>query len=148
MASRYSAMASSSWPLSLQGVAEVEVGLGVILLESDGLAVLGDGLVQLALVLQGVAEVAVGLGVILLESDGLAVLGDGLVQLALILQGDAEVVVGFGVILLESDGLAVLGDGLVQLALVAAGRCRDSAYTGLSGRRATAIMKCRIASSS
>ena len=47
----------------MQGVAEVVVGLGVILLESDGLAVLGDGLVQLALVVQGIAEVVVGFGV-------------------------------------------------------------------------------------
>ena len=59
----------------------------IILLESDGLAVLGDGLVQLALVTQGDAEVVVGFGVIFLEPDGLAVLGDGLVQLALDLAG-------------------------------------------------------------
>jgi hypothetical protein len=33
-----------------QGGAEITVGSGEVLLESDGLAVLGDGLVQLALV--------------------------------------------------------------------------------------------------
>ena len=77
-------MASSSWPLSDEGVAEVVVGLGVVRLEADGLPVLGDGLVQLALAREGVAEVVVGLGVVLLEADGLAVLGDGLVQLALL----------------------------------------------------------------
>ena len=71
------------------------IGLRVVFFDPpDGLAALGDGLVQLALVVQGIAEVAVGLGVVLLEPDGLAVLGDGLVQLALVLQGDAEVVVG------------------------------------------------------
>jgi hypothetical protein len=55
------------------------VGLGVVLLESEGLAVRGDSLVQPALGLQGGAEAVVGLGVVLLEAEGLAVRGDGLV---------------------------------------------------------------------
>ena len=53
-------MASSSFPWLAQGVAEVVVGDGVVGLESDRLAVLGDGLVQLPLASQGVAEVEVG----------------------------------------------------------------------------------------
>ena len=36
------------------------MGLGVFRIEFDGLAVAGDGLVQLPLVRQGVAEVVVG----------------------------------------------------------------------------------------
>ena len=96
MASRYSAIASSCSPLSLQGVAEVVVGQGVVGLEPDGLAVVGDRLVVLALALQGDAEVVVGLGEVGLQPDGLAVGGDRLVVLALALQGVAEVVVGTG----------------------------------------------------
>ena len=83
--------------LLLEDDAEVAVGLGVVGLEPDGLAVVGDGLVQLPLVAQGDAEVVVGLGVVGLEPDGLAVVGDGLVQLPLVPQGVAEVVVGLGV---------------------------------------------------
>ena len=55
-------MASSSFPWSLQGEAEVVVGRGVVGLEPDRLAVFGDGLVELPLALQGVAEVVVGHG--------------------------------------------------------------------------------------
>ena len=48
------------------------MGLGEVGLEPDGLAVGGDGLVELALAPQGVAEVGVGLGVVGLEPDRLA----------------------------------------------------------------------------
>ena len=52
-------MASSSFFWSA-GDAEVVVGHGVFRVEFDGLAVGGDGLVQLLLVAQGDAEVEVG----------------------------------------------------------------------------------------
>jgi len=65
------------------GVAEFAVGVGVTLLDANGLAVRGDGLLQPALVLQGEAEIEMGLGRILFEAKGLAVLGHGLVQLPL-----------------------------------------------------------------
>ena len=55
------------------------MGLGVVGLEPDRLAVCGDGLVGLPLVAQGVAEVVVGHGVVGLEPDRLAEFGDGLV---------------------------------------------------------------------
>ena len=79
IASRYSAMASATSPGS-QGVAEVEVGHGVVGLEPDRLAVCGDGLVELPLGTQGDAEVGVGDGVVGLEPDGLAGGGDGPVE--------------------------------------------------------------------
>ena len=103
--------------LTPEDQAEVAVGLGVVGLEPDRLAVFGDGLVELPLGLQGDAEVVVGLGVVGLEPDRLAVFGDGLVELPLGLQGDAEVDVGLGVVGLEPDRLAVFGDGLVELPL-------------------------------
>src|SRR5262249_46385882 len=65
-----------------------------IQLEAEGLAVLNDGLVQLALAVKRDSEAVVGQGVILLESDGLAELNDGLVQSALIRKRVTEVVVG------------------------------------------------------
>src|SRR5262249_43764559 len=74
----------SELSLQLEYVAEVAVSLGVILIDSDSLAVLRDGVIQPTLSLQGVAEVVVGLGEALLESDSVAVLGDGLVETALV----------------------------------------------------------------
>ena len=62
-----------------QGDAEVVVRLREVLLASDGLVVLRDGLIPLALLPQRIAEVVVGLGIVLLEPDGLAILRDGLV---------------------------------------------------------------------
>ena len=56
------------------------MGLGVVGLEPDRLAVFGDRLVQLPLVGQGDAEVVVGLGVVGLEPDRLAEFGDRLVR--------------------------------------------------------------------
>jgi hypothetical protein len=91
----------------------------IVGLEPDGLAVLSDSLIELALACQGEAEVDVGFGGILLESDGLAEFGNGLVELAPAEQGSAEVDVGLGEILLESDDLAVFLDGLIDLTLVA-----------------------------
>ena len=90
------------------------MGVGVVGLEPDRLAVLGDGLVQLPLTSQGGAEVEVGRAVVGPQPDRLAVLGDGLVQLPLAHQGDAEVGVGVGVVGLEPDRLAQGRDGLVQ----------------------------------
>ena len=100
------------------------MGRGEFRVEFDGLAIAGDGLVQLPLDIQGNAEVVVGAGVFRVEFDGLTEAGDGLVELALILQGIAEVVVGDGVFRVEFDGLAIAGDGRVQLALVLQGRRR------------------------
>ena len=92
----------------------MEWALGVVGLEPDRLAVLGDRLVQLPLAARACAEIDVGRGVVGLEPDRLAVLGDGLVQLPLAHQGDAEVGVGRGVVGLEPDRLAQGLDGLLQ----------------------------------
>ena len=62
------------------------MGLGVIGLEPQRFAVLGDRLVQLPLIGQGDAEVGVGLGVIGLEPQCFTVLGDRLVQLPLVVR--------------------------------------------------------------
>ena len=63
------------------------MGLGVVGLEPDRLAMFVDGLVGLPLDTQGDAEVVVGLGVVGFEPDRLAVFVDGLVGLPLVLQG-------------------------------------------------------------
>ena len=78
------------------------------------LVVVGDGLVELALVLVGIAPVVVGNGVLRVEGDGLVEVGDGLVELALVVVGIAPVVVGSGILRVEGDGLVVVGDGLVE----------------------------------
>jgi hypothetical protein len=59
--------------------------IGVIVLDSDGRAIRGDGFLELSLEVQGETEVEVGFAVIRLQSDRLAELGDRLVQPALVL---------------------------------------------------------------
>ena len=86
MASRYSAIASSSFPWASRAIAETGVGLGEVGLEPDRLAVLGDRLGRLPLPVQGGAEVGVGLGDVGPEPDRLAVFGDRLGQLPLVVR--------------------------------------------------------------
>src|SRR5262249_17859404 len=70
-----------------QGKAEVVVGRGKILVETDSLTVLGDGPVPLTLRSQGTAEDIVGSGQVLAQMDNLPQLGDGQVQPALGIRG-------------------------------------------------------------
>jgi hypothetical protein len=127
-AARYSAISSSTPPLGPQGAAEQakELAGALALLESEAVAVLGDGLVQPALLHQGIGEQQASIEapwseVPGLEPDVLAVLGDGLVQPAHVPQGVAQLVVSPGELGLDSDGLAELGDGLVLPALLQQG---------------------------
>ena len=62
------------------------MGLGVVRLDADRLAICGDRLVELALVLERYAEIGVGLGIVRLDADRLAICGDRLVELALVLE--------------------------------------------------------------
>src|SRR5579871_6190672 len=72
-------------------IAEVVVCLGVVGVELDGAAALGDGVVEVALhfeggillIIEGIAEVTVGLGVVGSKLDGLFTLSDGGVVVAL-----------------------------------------------------------------
>ena len=57
----------------------------------DGLAVAGDGVVQLLLTEEGIAKNDVGLGFFRIDFDGLAEAGDGLVNFPLSLQDMAKV---------------------------------------------------------
>jgi hypothetical protein len=81
----------------------------------DGLAELGDRLLQMAGLSQGVAEVTVSLGVIRLEPEGRAVRGDGLLQPARVGQGDAEVVVGAGAQRPQGRGSSVIPNRFLQV---------------------------------
>ncbi len=77
MALRKLAMASSTWPLCAERTAQVDVGRSALRVELDGLAVTGDGLVQLAVELQREAEVDVGPRVIGPIADLFAQRGNG-----------------------------------------------------------------------
>jgi hypothetical protein len=70
------------------------VGPSKVGFEPDGLPVLGDSGVVLALVVKGEAQISVGCGVVGLEPDGLLVLGDGGLVLALVAKGVTQPVVG------------------------------------------------------
>ena len=78
-------MASSSFFWSRRALPRLCVRDGVFRVEFDGLAVGGDGLVQLLLVTQGVAEVVVGVSEVRVELEDPAVSGNRFVQLLLAL---------------------------------------------------------------
>src|SRR5262249_28009798 len=64
-------------PAVLQRLAEVGVGLGIIRLYLDGLAVRSDRFPELALESKGAAEVVMGPGIFGVEGNGLFVGGHG-----------------------------------------------------------------------
>ena len=138
-ASRYSAIASSSFPWSVQGIAEVVVGLGIVGLEPQRRRGTRRSPRPASPVLQSDAEVAVGLGMVGLEpqvrrgtrrSPRPAFPG--------LCRAMPRLIVGLGVVGLEPQRFAVLGDRLVQLPLVVAGRrrgcCGLRRKSGLSRR--------------
>jgi len=66
--------------LPLQGMDQVDVGLGEVGPELEGLLVTVNGLVQTALALQGVAQVIVDLGGAGAKAEGLEITGHGFIQ--------------------------------------------------------------------
>src|SRR5258707_1169835 len=91
------------------------MGLRVVRLVMDGFPVLGDGLVQPALLLQREAEAVVGLRVVLLEPDGLAVDNDALVQPPLLPERDAQVEVSTGTLRSQSYRGRVVSECVLSL---------------------------------
>ena len=77
-----------------QRQSEVVVGLGVLGLDFQGLAVMGYGLIDLSAIGQGHAQVAVGLGIVGLDFQSLLKMNDGLIDPSAIGQGHAQVAVG------------------------------------------------------
>ena len=69
---------------------EIAVGFGEVGPQGNGLAIGGDGLVELAFVFEGIAEIIVGFGEVGPEGDGLATGGDGLVELSVVSEGTAK----------------------------------------------------------
>ena len=83
MASLYSAIAASNWPLAHKRGTQAVMRQGEVRFEPDGLLELGDGSVELALGVKRGTQVVVRLGEVRVEPDGLLELGDGGVELAL-----------------------------------------------------------------
>src|SRR6266849_3630546 len=100
MVSLNPAMAASYGPLALggKGGAQDVVGHEEVGLEPDGLPVLGDGGVVLALVVKDASQVVVGHAEVGFEQDGRSVLSDGGVVLALLGKGVTQGVVSLGVV--------------------------------------------------
>ena len=67
------------------------MGLGIVRLDADRLAIGDDRLVETAPVAQRSAEVRIGLGIVRLDADRLATCGDCRVEPALVSQRNAEV---------------------------------------------------------
>ena len=82
--------------LGAQGVAEVNVTVGVIRVDVESHAEVGDGLVQPLPRVQRGCELKPCSGVVRIDFDGLLEAGEGLVRLLLFLQREAEVDPGRG----------------------------------------------------
>ena len=68
---------------ALIGPAPVPIRLGILGVQADDLAEVGNRPVEFALVLLGEAPVVIGLGMLGVQADGLAEVGDRLVVFAL-----------------------------------------------------------------
>ena len=95
---------------------EIAVGIGVVGLEGDGLAIGSGSVVEAGEIAEGVAEVIVSGGVAGVERVGLVVSGEGFVDVALGAEGVAEIEVGVGELGVELKGAAGGGDGFVEAA--------------------------------
>ena len=84
------------FPLLLQSIAKIDVGLDIAGLEGDCLAIGGDRPIQLSFVLQSDAQIVMRFRQARVKGDGLAMRGDGLVDLALVSERIAKIVVRFG----------------------------------------------------
>ena len=116
------------------------VGLGVVGLDSDGGAVRGDRLTQLALPVQGIAEIGVGVGVVGPETDDLAEFsGRRAVFPLATAQEVGEAGVGVGEVGLEADGGAVRGDRLIPLRLLLQGEGEAEMRIGVVGPEANGL---------
>jgi hypothetical protein len=69
------------------GVPAVVVGFSVLRVEFDGLIVVGDGAVVVALIGVGEPAVEVGFSILWVEFDGLVKVGDGAVVVAFVAAG-------------------------------------------------------------
>ena len=100
----------------------MEVGRRVVRIETQNLAVIGNGLgVQTPIVL-GIAAVEVGRRVVGVEAQGLVVIGNGLDVLAQFALGRAAIEVSLGIVRIQTQNLVVIGNGLDVLAQFALGR--------------------------
>ena len=99
---------------TLECNAKIVVGVGVIGLDGQGLAVAGAGLFQTPRYTVCVAKVKVSLGETGIDSKGLVIAIDSPVYCPLVQQRVAKVVVGFGKIWFQGDGPLQLHSCLIQ----------------------------------
>ena len=100
----------------LVGESPVGEDLAIYGLQFDGLVVILDGPVVLALLSVNITPVGEGFGEIGAQLDGLVVILNRPVEMALAIIAIAPAVEGRGKVGFQADGLAEVGDGLVPLA--------------------------------
>ncbi len=108
-------------PMIWENENKVAVGAGVAGPQCDGLAIGGDGLIELAFGYQSIAEITVGFRQAGIEFDGPATTGDGLVKLASVFQDGAKIAIGIRQIGIRLDGLPIGGDGFIESVLALQG---------------------------
>src|SRR5205823_8343516 len=86
--------------------AEIRIGLGVIRLQPQSVAIAGDGVVVSALPQVSIGEVVMGFREVGPKLQGLLMTGNGVVVAPLLYKDRAQVVVGLRMVRLQPDRLA------------------------------------------
>ena len=116
--------------LLIKRIAALVVGAGVLRIEPDRLAQIGDGAVEVAVAAECDAAIVVDARVFGIEADRLVVVGDGGFAIALVVMGVAAVAEGVGIGRIEAYRRVKIGDGvlIIPLLVIDAGRdCRKRA---------------------
>ena len=103
------------------GATAIEEGRGVLGIEPDRRAVVGDRPVVVTLVAVGVASLEENRGVPGIEPDRLAVISDRAIVVALFVVGGTSIAEGKSIFGIEPDRCTEVGDGAVLVALVEPG---------------------------
>src|SRR5262249_52511459 len=102
---------------SIVEVTSAVVGVGILRIELDGLAVVCKGTIKFALVLKGIAPVVVGEGIIWVELNCFAIVGNGPIAIALGVVNVAATVVSGCKIRFEADRLLDQGEATVEVTI-------------------------------
>ena len=101
--------------------APVDIGVGILRVESQGRSEVGKGFVEFTLLPVSDAPVAIGIATFRVKPQRLGVVGDSLFAVTLLFISDCSVIVGVGFGGVEPNSFRVVGDLPVVLALISVG---------------------------
>src|SRR5262249_24588690 len=109
----------------------------------DGLVVIGNSSVEVALGFVGIAPIVVGESITGADLDGLVVVGNCTFEITLALVDIAPIIVGDGISRVELKGFVVVGKGAVYLALGRKGMTPAEVRLGILGVELDGLVEVR-----